>query len=391
MLNVLYIFGGEKASGAEKVIERLVNVNSAKVNAHLFISPGTLADNLRDDSQNSFTQITIHHELKKLNRSKANKAIFYLLAIKNSLLLSYKTLRYIHKNQIHTVHANTIVPAFYLLSAIWVSRLFKIQVKWIWSDHDLKYFTSFDHKLSVLCVNAFDLTLVVSEAVKGKYQNHCNKIIILYNGLDLNLFKHDQQLREKFRYNMNISPEKIIIGLAGTIQKRKGQLELINSFLILQNEFPNSILLLAGAESSDYPEYVQEVLSVVKQNENILYLGKINDMLSYYNACDIVINNSNSEGSEALGTTIYEAMSCQRIVIASRTGGTPEIIDDKINGYLFSPDIEDDLHLSLKNILSEFNNQQDLTRNARLKVKDRFDINMMKEKYNNLLIFSQAI
>jgi hypothetical protein len=43
---VLYVFGGEKAQGAEVVIERLMFQNLDNVEPHLFISPGSFADEL---------------------------------------------------------------------------------------------------------------------------------------------------------------------------------------------------------------------------------------------------------------------------------------------------------------------------------------------------------
>lgn len=390
MLKVLYVFGGEKASGAEKVIERLINVNADHVRAHLFISPGILAETLIKNACSSFEKITTQQELKKLNRSKASLFIFYLRAIKNYFQLSFKILIYLRKYKIYNVHANTIVPSSYLLPAIWFSKIFKLNIKWIWSDHDLKYFSGIDHKLSRLCVKAFDQTLAVSEAVKSKYQAESKKVIVLYNGLDPNLFFEDQNLREIFRSEKQIRPERIVIGLAGTIEPRKGQLALINVFHKIQKQFPEIYLVLAGSGSEDYPEYVNQVFSGVKINNNIKFLGKIEDMLSYYNGCDIIVNNSNSEGSEPLGTTIYEAMACKRIVVASKTGGSPEIIDNEVDGYLFSPESEEDLFQNLRNIILNINDQQQLRLNARYKVENRFNTKLMKIRYNHILSSSKV-
>lgn len=387
MLNVLYVFGGEKASGAEKVIERLISSNSDQVNAHLFISPSASKETFVDYTHNSFIKITIHRELKKLNRSKVNKIIFNLIAIRNYIFISYKTLRYIKNYRISIVHANTIVPACYLLPAIWFSKIFNPMTKWIWSDHDLKYFSDFDHKLSSLCVNTFDRTLVVSEAVRNKYHGKNSRVMLLYNGLDLNQFVNSPSKRKCLRDQLNISSEGIVIGLAGTIEPRKGQLSLINTFLKLYKQYPEISLVLVGAESSDHQQYVSLALSRINNNESIIYLGKISDMISFYNACDIIVNNSNSDGSEPLGTTIYEAMACQKIVVATRTGGTPEIIDNAVNGYLFNPDNEEELYQVLKTIITNYQDQDHVIKNARLKVEDKFNINLMKENYNNALYF----
>lgn len=108
-------------------------------------------------------------------------------------------------------------------------------------------------------------------------------------------------------------------------------------------------------------------------------------MVSFYNGCDIVVNNSNKEGGEPLGTTLYEAMACEKIVAASATGGSPEIIDDKINGYLFKPDSPEDIYQILKDILLNITSLQKVQQNARIKVSKRFNILTMAERYNLLL------
>jgi glycosyltransferase involved in cell wall biosynthesis len=385
MLNVLYVFGGEKASGAEKVIQRLVVQNTAHVNAHLFISPGNFAQTLLDDPNSSFIKKTLVSRLKKLNRSSTGKLKFYLNALLNYFSVSWLAYRYVMKNKIDVVHANTIVPASYLLPAILFSKILNPQVKWFWSDHDLRYFSSLDHKLSALCVNTFDLTLVVSEAVKTKYGSHTAKIEVLYNGLNINEFKSKAALRKTFRQNHKIEDQTMIIGLAGTIEPRKGQLALINAFVKINKEFAGSRLLLAGPPSADEPVYVDDVLKAIKQNPSIIYLGKISDMVSFYNGCDIIVNNSSNEGSEPLGTTLYEAMACEKIVAASATGGTPEIIDNKINGYLFKPDSAEDVYQILRDIMVNINSLQKIKENARIKASERFNILTMAERYNLLL------
>ncbi len=387
MLNVLYVFGGEKASGAEKVIERLVVQNTAHVNAHLFISPGNFAQTLLDDPNSSFVKKTLVSRLKKLNRSGTGKLKFYLNALLNYFSISWLVYRYVMKNKIDVVHANTIVPASYLLPALWFSKVFNPQVKWFWSDHDLKYFSSLDHKLSALCVKTFDLTLVVSEAVKTKYGSHTAKIEVLYNGLNISEFKSDAALRKAFRQNHKINEQTVIIGLAGTIQPRKGQLALMNAFIKINKEFAESRLLLAGPPSADEPVYVDDVLKAIKQNPSIKYMGKISDMVSFYNGCDIIVNNSSNEGGggESLGTTLYEAMACKKIVAASATGGSPEIIDNKINGYLFKPDSAEDVYQILRDIMVNINGLEKIKENARIKVHERFNILAMAERYNLLL------
>jgi len=102
-----------------------------------------------------------------------------------------------------------------------------------------------------------------------------------------------------------------------------------------------------------------------------------------------LVNNSNLKGSEPLGTTIYEAMACEKLVVATDVGGSKEIIDDEINGFLFKPDSKDALMDMLEKVAKNYYTLGDMKINARKKAKERFDIKLMTStytKYINLLM-----
>jgi glycosyltransferase involved in cell wall biosynthesis len=380
--NILYVFGGEQAQGAEIVIERLMCYNSANVDAHLLLSPGRFADQIRLQSKSY--SINTSECLRKLYRSKTGALKFYLRAVKNYFALSWTVHQYIKTNNIDVVHANTVVPASYLLPLIWSSWLLHSHVKWVWSDHDIKYFARLDHLMSKLCVSGYDRTLAVSGAVIRKFKE-IGKIRVLYNGLDINVFNPNAAVRATFRKQWEIQNKIIVIGMPAVVTPRKGQLELIRVFNRLEKIFPDVLLLLAGGFESSTPAYSRAVEEAVQTHQKILHLGFLPDMVSFYNGCDIVINNSTNQGSEPLGTSIYEAMACEKLVIASDTGGTREIIDHKENGILFSPENEQDLEKELKSALGDVASCETIRTAARLKVEHKFNIAKMANNYNSII------
>lgn len=383
---VLYIFGGEQASGAEIVIESLMTKNVGNVEAYLFISPGQFAEKLLN-SKKKYAIIPVP-ELKKLNRSTTNSFLFYFRAISVFFIVSYKTFRYLKENQIGTVHANTVVPASYLLPCLFFCKIIGRKIKWIWSDHDIKHFKKIDHFFSKICTRYFDNTLVVSNAVKAKYKSQ-NRVTVLYNGLDTEIFKLNIQARQSFRQLLGVSDDTIVFSIAGTICPRKQQRELIIAFLKVAENHQNLLLLIAGSFGSDYPDYTNEVQDLIKkQQEKIKYIGQVNNMIEFYNASEVLVNNSSSIGSEPLGTTIYEAMSCETIVMASKTGGSPEIIDHGINGFLFGADSENDLVEMLNFLVNNINLLSTIKKAAREKVKQKFAYQDMMNKYNEIILLN---
>jgi hypothetical protein len=120
-LDVLYVFGGEKAQGAEIVIERLIDHNAEHVKAHLMLSPGVFADKLMA-AEKSY-KITIVPSLRRLYRSSSNKLNFYIKAVKNYYVICFKLYRYIIANKITVIHVNNIMPSSYLLPLVLISKL----------------------------------------------------------------------------------------------------------------------------------------------------------------------------------------------------------------------------------------------------------------------------
>lgn len=382
--NILYVFGGEKAQGAEIVIERLISFNVEKVNSFLVLSPGNFATALLE--QNKAYQIDTLDNLKKLNRSTTGKLNYYSKALTNYLTIPFNIYKYIKKNKIDIIHANTFVTASYLIPLIIFSKIFLPKLKWYWSDHDLKFFSKIDLKLSKLCVKLYHKTLIVSNALKEKYSDIDDKnIVVLYNGLDLTLFKSDEVLRKSYRQKWDIRDEQVLIGIAGSINPDKGQLELIEVFNRLLVLYPDVRLIIAGAFASHFPDYEVSVRAAMESNKKIVFAGFITNVIEFYNGCDIIINNSNHYRSESLGTTIYEAMACKKIVIASRTGGTPEIITDEKDGYLFKTEDQEDLLQTLIHVVSNFDSLDLMRTNARQKAVEKFDINCVVSTYNKIL------
>ena len=383
MKRVLYVFGGEEASGAEFVIQRLFKYNTAAVEPHLFVSPGKFADEAYGDKLYPVTQL---NALKKLNRARIKGFGFIIKALKNYLVVSGKVLTYVDKNNIDIVHANTIVPASYLIPAIIFSNVTFKKTKWVWSDHDIQYFSKLDHAVSKLCLLLFDATLVVSGAVKSKFKSNSKKLLILYNGLSLHEFKENKALRQQFRDKYAAKNNEMLFCIAGVISPRKGQIMLIDVFRQLAKKYHHIKLIFAGRLSEDTPKYYQTFLAEVEKNkQSITYIGKVDDMISLYSGIDVLFNNSSKEGSEPLGTTILEAMAMHKIVIVSEVGGSPEIVSDKKNGFLFTADNNSALTDITESVINIWENLDAVRNDAHRTIKERFDIEIMADNYNRII------
>ena len=84
-------------------------------------------------------------------------------------------------------------------------------------------------------------------------------------------------------------------------------------------------------------------------------------LLLLYNAADVMVVPSRQE---AFGQTASEALACGTPVVAFRTSGLVDVVEDRVTGYLAEPFDTDDLATGLNWVLAE-------ERTARLRADSR--------------------
>jgi glycosyltransferase involved in cell wall biosynthesis len=155
--------------------------------------------------------------------------------------------------------------------------------------------------------------------VKGK------KHRVIYNGIDLNIFKPGDKSQARRILGL---PEKssIIMFAANMAQnnifKDYKTISNVIELLSIQNPAENILFLCLGAEKKKIVEgkyYYEPFVS----DQKIL--------AEYYRAADVFIHAAHAE---SFGKTITEAMACGTPVVATAVGGIPEQINDGINGFL---------------------------------------------------------
>jgi glycosyltransferase involved in cell wall biosynthesis len=118
------------------------------------------------------------------------------------------------------------------------------------------------------------------------------------------------------------------------------------------------------------------------------YVGYISDDISLatlYSSADLTLVPSLQE---ALGNVTIESLSCGTPVVAFDIGGSKDIIDHKINGYLAKPYDPDDFANGIRWVLDN-PNYNELRQNAREKILKEFDSKVVARKYIEL--FNQIL
>ena len=156
--------------------------------------------------------------------------------------------------------------------------------------------------------------------------------VVLYNGVDPITFNPDND-GDTIRKKYHIKENEIVISYFGKVTRDKGSDLLIECAKHLKKSTHNATLLIVGSISDPKAEKLSKM-------SNVIVTGWIpqDKIPGYYAASDIVIQTS--LWSEPLSRTLLEAMSSGKLIIATRVGGTPEVIKDGETGYLIEPSSE---------------------------------------------------
>jgi glycosyltransferase involved in cell wall biosynthesis len=193
----------------------------------------------------------------------------------------------------------------------------------------------FYHILAYFINRLSDQIIVVSNAVKKRLMEigiDASKVRVVFNGIDFEHFNCTSPIRLKETHNWE--PETLVVGYAGQFTPQKGLRQFVASAEIVL-KFDNKLRFVIAGKTEKSNEYFNSISKYINSNglsEYIKFTGWISEIAMLYKALDIVIVPSMFE--EPFGLVIIEAMASGLPVVASNVGGIPEIVVDRVTGFL---------------------------------------------------------
>lgn len=99
--------------------------------------------------------------------------------------------------------------------------------------------------------------------------------------------------------------------------------------------------MIAGSGKEEYK--LRQIARIYRIEDRIEFIGEVTDKVSFYNECDIVC----IPGIDAVSDVVFESMLAQRPIIAARTNGIEEFIENEKEGALFNNGNAEDMAKSL--------------------------------------------
>jgi len=222
----------------------------------------------------------------------------------------------------------------------------------------------------------------VSDALKKALDAHdIPRTCVVHNGIDVASWEAKKDETSAFRKEHHLEGKKIIL-FGGRLSRDKGSTPLLHALSQVKDTVPNALLLVMG-NAQTWEGLVKE--SGVKDVENhtlcVDWLSK-EKMRAAYGACDLVTTPSLCLDTFNLMNT--EAMANSKPVVGTCFGGTPEVVESGVTGFICNPLKVDEYANLLLTILSDDALAGKMGRAGRERVERLFTVEIQAAKYLEL-------
>ncbi len=216
------------------------------------------------------------------------------------------------------------------------------------------------------------------------YKTPQTKSVCIYNGIDFTRFENLRPISEvEIEILGKRKNNQFIVSMVASFNERKDFATLIHAALEMCPANENLIFLLVG-QGPDW-EKCRKSIPVNLLDKQIILTGKRDDVESVLQVIDlgILITNAENHG-EGISNSIIECMAMGKPVIASRGGGTDEVVLDNFNGFLVDPKNVNQIKEKINTLYGNRELLHNLGNNAYRWVREQFDIDKKTEEYVDL-------
>ena len=196
-----------------------------------------------------------------------------------------------------------------------------------------------------------------------------SRITVIHNGIELERYRQPPDAGP-VRIRLALAPGESLIGAVGRLGPEKGHSYLIEAvaLLIRRDRLPVRLVIVGEGRSRPALEATTLRCGV---SDRVTLVGFQRDVMPYEAALDLFCLPSLKEG---LSLSALEAMALAKPVVASRVGGTPEVVVDGETGLLVEPANPEALAQALAGMLRDRERARRMGEAGRARVEALFDL-----------------
>jgi len=358
-LNILQISSASSFGGGERYVADLTNTLIARGhNLFAALRPGS--------------PLIRHLELPKEK--------ILTLPLRNALDVpsAHELDRFVRRQRIDVVHAH--MARDYSLASYAARR--NRQTKFVATRHVLFQL----NRLHRHTLARATRVIAVSSAVAKELQRVVNQrqIALVPNGIDVERFERARVGfdRAQFLRRLGLPPDCLLVGSVGELRTLKRHNDFVRAAARIVSRFPETHFVLAGVDTTgDVRKQLEQLVIELELKDCFHFLGWVDEAEGLLCALDVFVSASETE---SFGLAMAEAMAAGTPVVATRTEGAQEIIEDQKTGLLVPIGDVERIAGAVITLLGDPERRRAMGSRAHQAAKTKFSLNRMVDEIEKI-------
>jgi glycosyltransferase involved in cell wall biosynthesis len=290
----------------------------------------------------------------------------------------------VKKNRIDVVHAH--MARDYSLAA-YASRG-NPNAKFIVTRHVLFPLNRLHRRTLARVTKLIAVSGAVARQLSGQRLIPDEKIALVPNGIDVDRFASACRDfdRTAFLRSKELPSDCLLVGSIGELRQLKRHDDFIRAASLVAREANNVQFVLAGVDTSPASETRQQLLELVTKldlKDRVHFLGWLDDAEKLLCAIDVFVSASETE---SFGLSIAEAMAAGTPVVATRTEGAQEVVEDEVTGLLVPIGDVEKMAESIVRLLKDQEQRKAMGVRAAASARERFSLSRMVDEIERIYL-----
>ena len=178
----------------------------------------------------------------------------------------------------------------------------------------------------------------------------------------------------------------VLLGTIANLFPRKGYEVMLRALPAIIRAVPTVQYVIVGSDENHYADRLRQLAQELKIAEQVHMVGFQDAVQPFLAALDLYVHPALMEG---FGIAVVEAMAMGKAVVATTTGGLPEVVEQGETGLLVPPGDVEALAGTVIALLEDKVRREQMGHNGMVRVQERFSlaasVMQMEQLYGEVL------
>ena len=207
-----------------------------------------------------------------------------------------------------------------------------------------------------------------------------SKVRTIYSGIDLSekpVAHEDQAMRRM----IGVPEGAVLVGTVANLFPRKGYEVMLRALPAILREISSVHYVIVGSDEGDYADRLKRLAHEMQIEDRVHIVGFRDPVQPFLSSLDLYVHPALMEG---FGIAVVEAMAMGKAVVATTTGGLPEVVAQGETGLLVPPGDVESLAATVESLLKDRARREQMGRNGMARAQERFSLDASVQRVEQL-------